>query len=188
MRYTIRLPDASTWAAFAEPAERSNGVYGGCWCMAYHPGDSPADAAQNHAGKQRRVREGRAHAALVIDQDGSAQGWCQYGSPGELPGIKHKREYGKHPPPPPDWRITCLFIDNAPRSGHRAGSAGGRARPDRPSRRRARRGDLRGDPRRQAQARFLFSATAELFEHNGFTRARQVGKHAWIVTKVIQPA
>jgi GNAT superfamily N-acetyltransferase len=41
---------------------------------------------------------------------------------------------------------------------------------------------------RQAQGRFLFSATAELFEQNGFARVRQVGKHAWIVSKVIQPA
>ena len=40
---------------------------------------------------------------------------------------------------------------------------------------------------RQAQGRFLFSATVELFEQNGFTRVRQVGKHAWIVSKVIQP-
>ena len=101
MRYTIRPLDASTWAAFAELVERNNGVYGGCWCMAYHPEVSRTDAAQNRAGKERRVRTGRAHAALVIDEDGSAQGWCQYGSPGELPGIKHKREYDKDPPPPP---------------------------------------------------------------------------------------
>lgn len=32
------------------------------------------------------------------------------------------------------------------------------------------------------------SATVELFEQNGFTRDRQVGKHAWIVSRVIQPA
>ena len=37
MRYTIRALDAATWAAFAELAERNNGVYGGCRCMAYHP-------------------------------------------------------------------------------------------------------------------------------------------------------
>ena len=41
---------------------------------------------------------------------------------------------------------------------------------------------------REAQGRFLFSATVELFEQNGFTRVRQVGKHAWIVSKVIRPA
>ena len=34
---------------------------------------------------------------------------------------------------------------------------------------------------REAPGRFLFSATVELFEQYGFTRGRQVGKHAWIV-------
>jgi hypothetical protein len=111
MRYAIRPLDASTWAAFAELAERNNGIFGGCCCMGYHPEVSRTDAAQNRAGKERRVQEGRAPAALVIDEGGSAQGWCQYGSPGELPGIRHKREYEKDPPPPPDRRITCLFVD-----------------------------------------------------------------------------
>jgi hypothetical protein len=41
---------------------------------------------------------------------------------------------------------------------------------------------------RQAQGRFLFSATVELFEQNGFARVRQVGKHAWIVGRMIEPA
>ncbi|WP_229669938.1 hypothetical protein [Microlunatus endophyticus] len=35
---------------------------------------------------------------------------------------------------------------------------------------------------------FIFSATVELFEQNGFQRLRQVGKHSWIVGRVIQPA
>ena len=38
--------DASTWDAFAELVERNNGVYGGCWCIAFHTeyerGVSPA--------------------------------------------------------------------------------------------------------------------------------------------------
>jgi hypothetical protein len=38
---------------------------------------------------------------------------------------------------------------------------------------------------REAQDRFLFSATVELFEQYGFTRGRQVGKHAWIVSREI---
>ncbi len=40
---------------------------------------------------------------------------------------------------------------------------------------------------REAPGRFLFSATVELFEQHGFTRGRQVGKHAWIVSRVIDP-
>ena len=41
---------------------------------------------------------------------------------------------------------------------------------------------------REAQDRFLFSATVELLEQLGFTRGRQVGKHAWIVSRDISPA
>jgi hypothetical protein len=70
----IRPLDASTWAAFAELAELNNGVYGGCCCMAYHPEVSRTDAAQNRAAKERRVRDGRAHAALVFGDSGTAEG------------------------------------------------------------------------------------------------------------------
>ena len=41
---------------------------------------------------------------------------------------------------------------------------------------------------RNAQDRFLFSATVELFEQYGFTRGRQVGKHAWIMSREIVAA
>jgi GNAT superfamily N-acetyltransferase len=189
MRYTIRPLDASTWAAFAELAERNNGVYGGCWCMAYHPEDSRTDPAHNRTEKQRRVREGHAHAALVFDHSGTAQGWCQYGNPEELPGIKHRREYDKDPPPAPGWRITCLFVDKSHRDQGIARAAlegaldqiahlgGGLVEAI---------SEVTAD--RQAQGRFLFTATVELFEQNGFTRVRQVGKHAWIVSRVVQPA
>jgi hypothetical protein len=36
--------------------------------------------------------EGRAHAALVFDGD-EAVAWCQYGTPAELPNIKHRTQY-----------------------------------------------------------------------------------------------
>jgi len=188
MRYTIRPLDPSTWAAFAELVERNNGIFGGCWCMGYHPGMSRTGAANNRAAKQRLVQEGRAHAALVIDEDGSAQGWCQYGSPGEVPDIKHKREYGKAPPPPPDWRITCFFVDKK----HR-GQGVARAALEGALDQIAHRGGglveaiSEVTAGREAQGRFLFSATVELFEQNGFTRVRQVGKHAWIVSRVVEP-
>jgi GNAT superfamily N-acetyltransferase len=117
------------------------------------------------------------------------QGWCQYGSPEELPGIKHKREYDKAAPPPPDWRITCFLVDKKHR-GHGIARAALEGALDQIA-------HLGGGlveaisevtAGREAQDRFLFSATIELFEQNGFTRVRQVGKHAWIVSKVIQPA
>ncbi|MGH3406445.1 MAG: alpha/beta fold hydrolase [Streptosporangiaceae bacterium] len=183
--YTIRPLDSSTWAVFAELVERNNGIFGGCWCMGYHTDDS-RDAARNRAGKQDRVRTDRAHAALVIDAGGAAQGWCQYGSPGELPRIKHRREYDKDPPPAADWRITCFFVDKKHRGQGIARAAlegaldqiaqlgGGRVE-----------AISEVTAGREAPGRFLFSATVELFEDHGFSRVRRVGKHAWIVSRAV---
>ena len=188
MPYAIRPLDAATWDAFAELVERNNGVFGGCWCMGYHPDDSRTDAAQNRAGKQSRVHEGRAHAALVFDGRGIAQGWCQYGSPEELPGIKHRREYSKEAPPRPDWRITCFYVDKRHR-GQGVARAALEGALDQIAE--AGGGLVEAIPEvtagREAPGRFLFSATVELFEEYGFSRVRQVGKHAWIVSKQVSP-
>ena len=144
--YTTRPLDASTWDAFAELVERNNGVYGGCWCIAHHV-EYQRGVSDPRTLKEELVRAGRAHAALVFDEDDLAQGWCQYGSPEEL-GLKHQREYAKDPPPPARWRIACIFVDKRHRGrGVARAGLGGRARPDRRRRRRARRGDFRGDRR-----------------------------------------
>lgn len=187
MAYTIRPLDASTWPAFAELVERNNGVYGGCWCIGYHL-ERPQWGRDYRATKENLVRTGHAHAALVLDEDGVAQGWCQYGSPEELPGIKHRRVYDQDAPPLPDWRISCVFVDRRHRGQGVARAAVAGAL------------DLiaRGGgglveaisevtAGRAAQGRFLFSATVELFEDFGFARGRQVGKHAWIVSRVVDP-
>lgn len=188
MPYTIRSLDASTWDAFAELVERNNGIFGGCWCMGYHP-ERNQKGISFRAVKETRVREGRAHASLVLDGSGAAQGWCQYGSPEELPSIKHRREYDKDAPPRPDWRITCFYVDTKHRGqgiaraalqgalDQIAASGGGLVEAI---------SEVTAD--REAPGRFLFSATAELFEQYGFSRGRQVGKHAWIVSKQVDPA
>jgi GNAT superfamily N-acetyltransferase len=134
------------------------------------------------------VRAGQAHAALVFDEQGIAQGWCQYGSADGL-RLKHDREYRKDPPPPARWRITCIFVDKRHRGQGvaRAGLEGALAQIA------AEGGGLveaisESTVGREAQGRFLFSATVELFEQYGFTRVRQVGKHAWIVSRDVEPA
>lgn len=176
-----------TWPAFAELVQRNNGVYGGCWCIGYHP--ECGQKLDHRAVKRERVLTDRAHAALVVDEDGIAQGWAQYGSPEELSGIKHKRAYDKEPPPLPDWRITCVFVDKRHRGQGIArqavqgalalvAEAGG--------------GLVEAISEvtegRQAHSRFLFSATVELLEDLGFQRGRQVGKHAWVLSRTVAPA
>jgi ribosomal protein S18 acetylase RimI-like enzyme len=184
--YTIRALDASTWDAFAELVERNNGIFGGCWCAGFHT-EYQRGITDNRALKEQLVRAGKAHQALVFDQQGLVQGWCQYGSPDEL-GLKHQREYRKDPPPAARWRITCIFVDKRHRGqgvaraavegalAQIAAAGGGRVE-----------AISETTAGREAQGRFLFSATVELFEEFGFERGRQVGKHAWIVSGHIDP-
>jgi ribosomal protein S18 acetylase RimI-like enzyme len=186
VEYTTHPLDGSTWDAFAELVERNNGIFGGCWCIGYHP--EYRSGISHRAAKEDRVRTGRAHAALVFDEAGTAQGWCQFGSPEELPGIKHRREYSKDAPPRPDWRITCFYVDTRHRRQGiaRAGLEGALDQIAHAG------GGLveaisEVTTGREAPGRFLFSATVELFEQFGFTRIRQVGKHAWIVSRAVDP-
>ena len=96
MEFTFTELNTSTWDAFAELVERNNGIFGGCWCTAFH-------SEGQQRGLDRRA----------------------------IPEVTAGRE---------------------------------------------------------AQGRFLYSATVELFEDFGFTRRRQVGKHAWIVSRTIEGA
>lgn len=34
--YVIRKLNPSTWDAFADLVERNNGIFGVCWCIAFH--------------------------------------------------------------------------------------------------------------------------------------------------------
>lgn len=179
--------DSSTWDAFAELVERNNGVFGGCWCIGFHP-ERNQTGIDPRTAKEDRVRSDRAHAALVLDEDGAVQGWCQYGSPEELSSIKHRRAYDADAPPVPDWRITCFYVDPKHRGrgiaraalegalDQIAGAGGGLVE-----------AITEVTTGREAHGRFLYSATVELFEEYGFTRVRQVGKHAWIVSRVLEP-
>lgn len=186
-RYTVRPLGPATWDAFAALVERNNGVWGGCWCIGYHVEGAGPDhtAEQNRAAKLARVCAGTTHSALVFDA-GEALGWCQFGTPDELPRIKHRRAYEKDPPEPAAWRITCFFVDKRHRGQGVAAAAlagavdliaaagGGSCE--------AITEDTAG---REVQGRFLFGASLALFERNGFTKNRQVGKFAWVVRRGI---
>src|SRR6476469_6538572 len=109
--YTVRPLEESTWDAFAALVEANNGVFGGCWCMGFHPEGVGKDTtpALNRERKLERVRAGTTHAALVFDGD-DCLGWCQFGAPDELPRIKSRAAYEKGLTTPPDWRIACNFV------------------------------------------------------------------------------
>jgi hypothetical protein len=114
--FTCRALDESTWPAFAELVERNGGVFGGCWCMGFHPEGvgKQSTAALNRERKLNRVRSGTTHAALVFDGD-ECVGWCQFGVPDELPRIKSRAAYEKGQSEPPDWRIACCYVGRGQR-------------------------------------------------------------------------
>ena len=110
--YPVRALTSETWDAFARMMERHNGVFGGCWCTWFQtmPAEKERTYEANRSLKQRLVDEGRAHAALVFDED-EAVAWCEYGSPEELPNIYHRKQYEAELDVLPDYRITCIFVD-----------------------------------------------------------------------------
>ena len=137
--YTIKALDESSWDAFARLVEANNGVFGGCWCMGFHPDDS-REPALNRERKLARVRAGTAHAALVFDGD-DCLGWCQFGAPDEVPKIKNRAAYEKSLTTLPDWRIACNFVGKGHRrKGVATAALVGALESDRTSRRRQRRG------------------------------------------------
>ena len=185
--YSTKPLDSGTWPDFAKLVEAHNGVWGGCWCMAFHPegvgrGRTPA---QNRAEKELRVREDRAHAALVYD-GARCVGWCQFGMPDELPRIKNRRAYLDGLDDLPDWRITCFFADRSDRGSGVASAAlagaleqiarlGGGTVESYP--------DEVDD--RKWSASFLHNGTVAMFERQGFERTRRIGKTRWVVRKIL---
>jgi hypothetical protein len=115
--YTIKPLDRSTWEAFDRLVEANNGVYGGCWCMSFHATDDQhaEDPEPNRRRKFDRVCAGTTHAALVF-QGEDCVGWCQFGSPDELPRIKSRNAYDKDLDELPDWRIACCFVEDGSRA------------------------------------------------------------------------
>ena len=51
--FTVKPLDASTWPDFTRLVEKQDGVWGGCWCMAFHE-EGGRTAAQNRSDKECR--------------------------------------------------------------------------------------------------------------------------------------
>jgi GNAT superfamily N-acetyltransferase len=192
-QYEVRALSSETWGAFADLLERHNGGgFGGCWCTAFHNATSAERRARGGGDlrgyKEQLVREGRAHAAVVFDGE-AAVGWCQYGSPEELPGITHRKEVESAGAPLPDYRLGCFFVDRRYRRQGVAAAAldgaleliaeaGGGVVEAYPF-------DTTG---RKVSASFLYNAARTMCERAGFTYERPKGKNHCIMRKVIEPS
>lgn len=182
--YTTRPLTPDTWDDFAALVEANNGIWGGCWCMAFHPEGvgKGHTVSGNRQAKHTHVDEGTVRQTLVYSGS-ECVGWCQYGSPVELPNIKNPKAYAKELVEPPDWRIGCIFTGN----GHRGdgvaraalaatlaaikGAGGGivEAYPEQVEGRKPQRGA------------YFHTGPESLFEEFGFTRQRRIAKWRWVM-------
>jgi GNAT superfamily N-acetyltransferase len=164
-----------TWPDFAQLVEKHNGIWSGCWCLAFHQ-KGTGSSSGNREEKERLVRERRTHAALVYGE-GVAVGWCQFGPTDELPRIKHKRQYLLALTTLPDWRITCFFVDR----DHRGKGVSAVALEGALSEiARLGGGVVESYPEdvedRRVSGSFLYNGAVSLFERYGFQRDRRLGK------------
>jgi hypothetical protein len=182
--YTTRLLSHGTWDDFAELVEANNGVWGGCWCIGFHPEGISKDstAAGNRDAKLAHVNNGTVHQMLVY-RDGRCVGWCQYGPPAEVATINNAKAYQKGLAELPDWRIGCLFTGSGSRRKGvaRAGvgaalaaiaHAGGglvEAYPE------------QVDGRAPQRGAYLHTGPETLFEEFGFVRDRRIAKWRWVM-------
>jgi hypothetical protein len=186
--YTTRSLTADTWDDFAALVEANNGVWGGCWCMGFHPEGLDKDSAShNRENKLSHVRGGTVHQVLVYDGQ-ECVGWCQYGPPAELPNIQNRKAYEKEINDLPDWRIGCIFTGK----GHRRSGvaraavlgalaaisdAGGglvEAYPE------------QVDGREPQAGSYFHTGPDNMFEELGFTRDRQIAKWRWVMRRLVE--
>jgi GNAT superfamily N-acetyltransferase len=195
--HTIEALTPETWPLFAGLVERQGGLFANCWCTWFHPDragrDTDPDLSSRDA-KERAVRDGIAHAALVV-VEGRAIAWAEYGTPEELPQIHHRKEYdATHEGPPVDVRITCIQVDKRERRQGWAevalrgavdlvAAAGG--------------GLVEGYPHDLAAKKaagtkvsssFLYNGTRTMYERVGFTYDRPKGLGNCVMRRQVAPA
>ena len=188
--YRIERLSAETWPAFAALVERQSGLFTGCWCTNFHCYPDPPERREigNRGFKERLVRDGRAHAALVFD-GAEAIAWAQYGSVEELPAIHHRKEWERTVEQIPDVRITCVFVDRRCRKSGLAEVAvrgalaliaedGG--------------GRVESYPHdipegKKMSSSFLYNGTRTMYERIGFDYDRPKGAGNCVMTVVVAP-
>ena len=189
MQYTTRLLTEETWPDFAALVERSNGVWGGCWCIGFHPDAAAVRAdptVRNEDAKRRHVRRGTNHQVLVY-ADGTAVGWCQFGRPPELPNVQNRGTYERGATTPPDWRIGCVFVESRHRGQGVARAAVTTALDEI---RAAGGGIVEAYPeqtvdRPPQRGAYLHTGPEELFTAFGFVRDRRIAKWRWVMRATV---
>jgi hypothetical protein len=128
------------------------------------------------------VRNGTVHQILVYHGD-ECVGWCQYGTPVELPNINNPKAYAKGLGEMPDWRIGCIFTG----SGHRRNGVARAALGAALAAIHDAEGGIveaypeQGEERPPQRGAYFHTGTTDLFEEFGFERDRKIAKWRWVM-------
>ena len=186
MTLTTRILAPETWDDFAALVEANNGVWGGCWCIGFHPEGVGHGRERNRELKRRHVTRGTVHQVLVYDGE-RCVGWCQFGPPAEVATIKNRLAYEKGLADLPDWRIGCIFTHAKDRGRGVAAAAVAAALDEI---KRADGGVVEAYPeqteeRPPQRGAYLHTGPEELYARYGFTRVRKIAKWRWVMrTKI----
>jgi GNAT superfamily N-acetyltransferase len=98
--------------------------------------------------------------------------------------IKSRAAYEKGRTTSPDWRIACCYVGKGRRrqgvaTAALAGAIELIAGLDG--------GAVEGYPEDSGPAGFLYNGALSTYEKLGFVRDRKIGKHRWVVTRVVEP-
>ncbi len=184
--FSVRELKSETWPDFARVVEKHNGIWGGCWCVAYHLNRSEEKewSGKHRELKEKLVREHRTHNALVYS-GADVVGWCQFGPLSELPA--RMSGFNRLGEASPDWRITCFFVDRDHRREGVSKAAlegalqmiaakGGGTVDGYPI-------DTRGKP---YSTSFLWSGTESMFTELGFHKLGALGSSKWVMRKTVR--
>ena len=182
-RYETKPLTRETWPDFAALVEANNGVWGGCWCIGFHPegigrgstvaGNSTPSVLTSPTGPSIRYSCTSTASASAGVSTVRGRKWP----------TTNPKAYRKNLVELPEWRIGCVFTGN----GHRRhgvaraglaaalsaiGQAGGGTVEAYPEQL-----DGRG-PQRGA---YLHTGPEDLFEEFGFVRDRRIAKWRWVM-------
>lgn len=182
MTLTTRMLTPETWDDFAALAEGNNGVWGGCWCIGFHPEGVGHGREGNRELKRQHVTRGTVRQVLGYDGD-RCVGWCQFGPPTEVAAIKNPKAYEKDLAELPDWRIGCIFT-NAKDRGKGVAATEVAAALD--EIRRPGGGVVEAYPEQTEQrppqrGAYLHTGPEQLYARYGFTRVRKIAKWRWVM-------
>lgn len=143
----------------------------------------------NREAKHDNVVAGTVRQILVYDE-AACVGWCQYGTPDELPNIKNRKKYDTGVEQLPTWRIGCIFTASK-RRGEGVARAGVHAALEAISD--AGGGTVEAYPEQIAdrppqRGAYLHTGPEELYAGFGFVRDRQVAKWRWVMRTEVPPA